>query len=573
VDAPFVPEPSGLDGNIWGPDVNHTPLLGYIPYLLTGDPFFLENMQMMASWLIGASFYARANGRPVVEPDPNTPTMPGFPRSFPSWRLQTRGLAWALRTYTACYLATPASVPSWLLPKAYYKAVLQENQQQADSWGTNYASQHPTLPQYPSQIAQGILECYFYDEIFFLAYLMMAGAFAINQAGLAEWQPYIQWASTSPFAYGNGTNGAPKTCPTPYIMWVMPFGTDYNGAPLAFNNPAVAINFALDTGMLCGTYNKAASWGLSSASDALPIFSNAWASGAPHHCNSWMVEMRSGVPALPNAGDTVSITISGAFTRSPVTVSHTITSRDLGNASTPGTLTYTAINVANLWNDASVGDNPVTDGLVAAINGNASLSAAGIKAAYTNANPGPGSFHTEKATGRIYLSFNSDGSSAAGGPVIGDILITASMTTATNNSMYVSPNGDGVNWGTHNAACFHRKVCYQAGKSGVSTVAPSGTTPQALTGDLNWCYAPEFKSLPLIVPGGFSSVLPNVGYGGIFGQTPMSIAYVDWLRAGAAGLATAGLSGASGAYATWKSIFDYYAPKGYYSQFNFSMAP
>jgi hypothetical protein len=570
VDAPLVPEPSGLDGTDWGPEVNHAPLLGYVPYLLTGDPYFLENMQFMASWVLGAAYYGRANEALVFTPDPSSPTAPGFPRRWPSWRYQTRGLAWSLRTYTACYLATPTSVPSWLQPKSYWSQVIADNATYGTTWGQDYSGS----PSYSSQLAQGFLLGDFLDEIFYHAYLMMAGGFAINQGGFTEWQPYITWAETSPLAYGNGTGGTPQTCPTPYVMFTCPFGTDYDGSPSAFSDPADSIAWMLSNAMNCETYNKAATWSTSSAGDQYPLFPNQWTSGTTYHCNSFMIEMRAGCPTLPNVGDVCSITISGSFSSSPVTVSSTITAGVLGNASTPGTLTYTAVNLADFIGVAGAGNNPVIDSLVSQINANSNLSAAGIVAAYTNTNAGPGSVSrgTDNDSGRIWLSFNSDGSSVGGGPVIGNITVTASFTTSTNCSMYVSPNGDGVNYGTHNSACFSRKVCYQAGKSGVSTGAPSGTTPQALTGDLDWCYSPEFKSSPLIVPGGFSSTLPAIGYGGIYGQTPMTPAYVDWLRAGVAGLATAGVAGASTAYTTWKSIFDYYQPMGYYSQFNFSMA-
>ncbi len=82
-------------------DSAHQPALAYLPYLLTGDPYHLEDMQFAANW--------------------NRGTKP------PRYRLsvsQARAFAWSMRTLGQCAKVTPAKTPRWLLPQAYWRADL-----------------------------------------------------------------------------------------------------------------------------------------------------------------------------------------------------------------------------------------------------------------------------------------------------------------------------------------------------------------------------------------------------------------------------------------------------------------
>jgi hypothetical protein len=90
----------------YSPDTAHQPSLAYLPYLVTGDTYHLEELQFWANW--------------------NLVTMNPHYRSLAKGLLkgnQVRGQAWSLRTLGHAAYITPDSHPM----KAYFKQVLQHN--------------------------------------------------------------------------------------------------------------------------------------------------------------------------------------------------------------------------------------------------------------------------------------------------------------------------------------------------------------------------------------------------------------------------------------------------------------
>jgi hypothetical protein len=81
----------------------HQPALAYVPYLLTGDPYHLEDLQFQATWNLGA-------------------VTPEYRFNMP----QPSALAWNLRTIAQCAKVTPSSVPSWLQPQQYWTEFLRD---------------------------------------------------------------------------------------------------------------------------------------------------------------------------------------------------------------------------------------------------------------------------------------------------------------------------------------------------------------------------------------------------------------------------------------------------------------
>lgn len=90
------------------PEVAHYPSLSYIPYLATGDQFYLEELQAEATFQMIAG-PGTPDYRPLLDGG------------------QPRGLAWALRSMTSAFLATPETVPDHLLPKSYWKQMLDKH--------------------------------------------------------------------------------------------------------------------------------------------------------------------------------------------------------------------------------------------------------------------------------------------------------------------------------------------------------------------------------------------------------------------------------------------------------------
>ena len=94
-------------GTGWGPDINHYPALSYVPYLLTGDLYHLEELQFVAAWSVARFRYNRSQG---------------FGQQF--WIGQARGFAWGLRhLFQAAYLS-PADGTEYLLPKSFFTSIL-----------------------------------------------------------------------------------------------------------------------------------------------------------------------------------------------------------------------------------------------------------------------------------------------------------------------------------------------------------------------------------------------------------------------------------------------------------------
>jgi len=102
VSAPYIPQtktPVVVDSA-------HQPALAYVPYLLTGDPYHLEDLQFAANWNWGT-------------------LPPNYRPSIP----QARTFAWSTRTLAQAARVTPKTVPAWLLPQGYWTQMLATTRQ------------------------------------------------------------------------------------------------------------------------------------------------------------------------------------------------------------------------------------------------------------------------------------------------------------------------------------------------------------------------------------------------------------------------------------------------------------
>jgi hypothetical protein len=487
VDIPTVPVPGGGGSGNWFLELNHLPSLSYVPYMLTGDTYHLENMQFAASYIIGNNGAHRGgssgNGFNVNYADIAGTQFAdaGSIALMPSYFSQSRGLGWAIRSWAQAYLSTPASTPSWLLSKAQCKTVLDQNQAYADQWGTNHDANYPGHT-YPNLTAIGAMPgAVDADASFFQAYLMMGLGFAITQAGLTNWLPFWNFAAKRALNWTNGTSGWDNRLPAPYNNTLLAVSTDYTGAPSTIANFSDMWSFFIAN---CG-FGILNGWSAGGSTSGLQSVFPSYLPSHSYVCNSWIVEFRGGVPVQPVAGEVVSLTISGSFVGSPVTVSHTISSGDVA--------TMAAWTVVS----AAPGAHPIVDDLITKINASAA-GTAGIQADTAN-HATTGYWQSGQTRGRMYLSFNS--------AVVGDIVVTKSYTTATVCSVYIQPNGDGIHTAASNpgSGMYGRTISYQASKTGLSGggSGPTGTTPQTIVADggtMSWCFAPELKSNPVCCP-------------------------------------------------------------------------
>ncbi|MFL6672697.1 MAG: hypothetical protein ACJ8LG_05310 [Massilia sp.] len=97
-------------------DSSHQPAFAYLPYLLTGDYYYLEELQFWAMWNVFSSNPAyRQNIKGLVSPD------------------QVRGQAWSLRTLGEAAYITPDSDPL----KSHFTKILANNLNWYNSTYTN----------------------------------------------------------------------------------------------------------------------------------------------------------------------------------------------------------------------------------------------------------------------------------------------------------------------------------------------------------------------------------------------------------------------------------------------------
>lgn len=101
------PLPTVVNGSsIWTPDVSHQASFSYVPYMVTGDAFYLDELQFWASWnLASPNPGYRGNGKGLMSSE------------------QIRGRAWGMRAIGEAARATPDNHPH----KTYFMSRLQNN--------------------------------------------------------------------------------------------------------------------------------------------------------------------------------------------------------------------------------------------------------------------------------------------------------------------------------------------------------------------------------------------------------------------------------------------------------------
>jgi hypothetical protein len=218
--APRPPLPPGMkSGNGADPrwigfEVAHTPCLAFVPYLLTDDPYFLEETQALATLAVAISnYHAQLQKLPGL-------VYPGEVRSF----------AWSIRAvFHAAFASLPAP-PSWLLPKSYFERCLSKNGTFVDRYMQSPAKAHKTFFAFPrADMIEG----------WQTSYVDAALCWGI-QLGYKEWLPRLQWIMSSqlamlpPQAPANGWDY--RIEPSPYEWF-----------PLKLPNGSQAITLMTDT--------------------------------------------------------------------------------------------------------------------------------------------------------------------------------------------------------------------------------------------------------------------------------------------------------------------------------------
>jgi hypothetical protein len=167
-------------------DSAHEPALAFVPFMLTGDLYYLEELQFMATYFLNSS---------------------------PSWRgifdkAQTRAWAWSLRTMADVVYATPEKVTGSLLPESYWQYYLDQNLK-------DVLREHVYATDFKNKIfASGTDDrrIPFWQEDYLATVLGV-----VVYRGFSAWRPVFEWKLRSDIARTNGTSGWPRSTPTLYF--------------------------------------------------------------------------------------------------------------------------------------------------------------------------------------------------------------------------------------------------------------------------------------------------------------------------------------------------------------------
>lgn len=189
-------------------DTAHEPSLAYLMFLLTGDTYALEEQQFNVTYDIVS--------------------LPATARKTWNWQ-QTRAFAWTLRNLAQAAKITPAAVPSWLKPQAYFQALLNEER----DWLLGQAYVASTKPL--QIVFQVILSNWNQNPetpipggTYIAPWEQDFAAFVIGwvvRMGFADWAPIHNFIMKQLIARSNGTSGWVRAIPTAYRMQLRPSAT------------------------------------------------------------------------------------------------------------------------------------------------------------------------------------------------------------------------------------------------------------------------------------------------------------------------------------------------------------
>jgi hypothetical protein len=164
--ADRFPDPIGSTSSPWTVDLAHQGSLAYIPYLITGDLYYLEEMHFWACFDLGASNYSYRGGTQCWLVD------------------QLRGNAWAFRNIVDAAAMTPPEMPE----KAYLEEKILNN---VNRWNNGWIVNGQLAGGFPT-----------------VRYIYTSGIDAsldpaVCSAGMSSWQTdYMTWSLVHAYQMG-----------------------------------------------------------------------------------------------------------------------------------------------------------------------------------------------------------------------------------------------------------------------------------------------------------------------------------------------------------------------------------
>jgi len=200
------PHPTLLDGSndntYHVPETAHTPDNLWVLWRLTGDPYYLEELQFTS--LLGQTFSAYYNHQW------QKPGACGYE--------QDRALAWSLRFQVRCAHASPVSPPKWLLPKSVFEQNLEDNFQILSNYLTSPARLHTVFNSMCRAGGYAVWQVSFESRMF---------AHIVN-LGYSKWKTIHDWNLKSLVAIMDGKSGWNPQCPGQYHWEQVSDGSRYS---------------------------------------------------------------------------------------------------------------------------------------------------------------------------------------------------------------------------------------------------------------------------------------------------------------------------------------------------------
>ena len=196
--SPLIVRSSGTGMTV---SATHEPDLAYLPFLLTGDPYYLEELE-----------FSVVNN--VLELTPAARATYGKVEAL-------RGWAWSLRNMAQAATVVPAATPSWLLPQSYFTELMAGNLAYSmtlvnDTTDVDRALFH-TLDETFGSTATGGLPYGTQISPWQEDYSLIVLAWVVGM-GHADWRPVLEWKVEDEVARTSGASGWIRAVSSPYRM-------------------------------------------------------------------------------------------------------------------------------------------------------------------------------------------------------------------------------------------------------------------------------------------------------------------------------------------------------------------
>lgn len=179
------------DPRFFSVDTAHTPAAAFLPYALTDDPFFLEELECQAAYAVIWNSGPRA-----------TTKLQGL--VYPGG---TRDFAWSMRNLFQMGVVAPESPPQWLKPKSYWRRSIADNRAYAQLFIDSPAQVHRLFRAFTrSDMISGWQN----------SYLAVTLAYAVGSLGYEDWRDVYEWFMGGVIPLCDGRSGWNRQWPTPY---------------------------------------------------------------------------------------------------------------------------------------------------------------------------------------------------------------------------------------------------------------------------------------------------------------------------------------------------------------------